>query len=73
VNSCTFYVGDAADGKSSDWSDCDSGDTHAECNDPDAQSGSLANAFSVTGVFFPAPLLTAVNPNTGAQGQALPM
>ncbi|MBI3756920.1 MAG: IPT/TIG domain-containing protein [Deltaproteobacteria bacterium] len=35
---------------------------------PDTQNGSLANAFIVTA---PAPVVSGVNPNTGAQGQTL--
>jgi len=73
VNSCTFNSATQLTANISISSTATVGSRNVSVTNPDSQSGTLTNGFSVTtGGPPPPPSVTSVNPSSGAQGQSLP-
>src|SRR4029077_20974158 len=73
VNSCTFISATQLTANISISSTATLGTRNVTVTNPDTQSGSLTNGFTVTTAGPPPPpSMSSVNPNSGAQGQNLP-
>src|SRR5882762_10171141 len=73
VNSCTFSSASQLTASITISSTATLGTRNVTVTNPDSQTGTLTNGFSVTtGGPPPPPTVTSVNPNSGAQGQSLP-
>src|SRR5207244_13415077 len=73
VNSCTFNSATQLTANISISSTATLGTRNVSVTNPDSQTGTLTNGFSVTtGGPPPPPSVTSVNPSSGAQGQNLP-
>ena len=73
VNSCTFNSATQLTANISIGSTAATGTRNVSVTNPDSQTGTLTNGFTVTtGAPPPPPTVSSVNPNSGAQGQSLP-
>lgn len=71
VNSCAFTNSTHLSANITIGVSAAVGDYTLTVTNPDMQDGSLVSAFTVTGAAIPAPTVSAVNPNSGAQGATL--
>jgi hypothetical protein len=72
VNSCTFNSATQLTASITISSTATLGTRNVTVTNPDSQTGTLPNGFTVTtGGPLPPPSLSSVNPNSGAQGQSL--
>src|SRR6266436_2018015 len=73
VNSCTFNSATQLTANITISSTATVGTRNVAVTNPDSQTGTLTNGFTVTTSGPPPPpAVTSVNPNSGAQGQSLP-
>src|SRR4029077_19848086 len=73
VNSCTFNSATQLTANITIGSTAATGTRNVSVTNPDTQTGTLPNGFTVTSSGpAPPPSVTSVNPNSGAQGQNLP-
>jgi hypothetical protein len=71
VNSCTFSSATQLIASLSISASATVATRNVTVTNPDTQSATLNNGFSVTAAALPAPTLTSASPNTGSQGQNL--
>jgi hypothetical protein len=72
VNSCGFVSSTQLTANISISSTATTGPRNVTVTNPDTQTGTLTNGFSVTAATAPPPSVGSVSPNSGAQGQSLP-